>query len=207
LHALCDLPAPERPPHEYLNAPPDNVLSYYDGRRFKVAPYQRVTDVHLLFIRDVSVEHGLVFDPAPTDDAEAQRNALRAAIAADKIEFDPLAGAVIDHTRAAVWNAKRTDYDRTPVHGHFDALAALAIMWRHVFSVRNKSPFPPSHVGKSEADYHVTEQMKNSMSETARAVEKALTHDPRAPHGNGHAKPNGNGRVFVRSRNEGWRRR
>lgn len=123
LHRLASLSADERALQKWdAGLPPDGCSTYWDGRRFKQNPHSRVTDVDLRFVQDLSAEYGLIFDATAKDDADAQRNNLRDAIGSGKVEFHPEAGPVIEHIRNAIWNKKRTDYERHSVYGHFDCI-------------------------------------------------------------------------------------
>lgn len=123
--------------------PPPPTLSYWDGHFFRGNPVHRTTDVDVRLVQDLSIEYGLLFSPTAKDDAEAQRNALRNAHSDGKVVYLETAGPVIDHVKEAEWNEKRTDYERHPVFGHFDCLAALIYLWRNVS--RGRNPYPPQY--------------------------------------------------------------
>jgi hypothetical protein len=144
LHRMANTAGKERPPLAWRGKrPPDGVLTAWDGREFQQAPSERRTDVDLRLIQDLRSEYGIAFQNTAKDNAAAQLNALRDAIGAGLIEFSPAAGPVIEHVKGAIWNAKRTGYERSTVHGHYDALAALVYLWRNVR--RDQNPVAPAH--------------------------------------------------------------
>lgn len=131
---------------KFVQRPTSPQLStYFRDGKFHVNPAHRSTDVDPRMVQDMSIEYGLLFSPTAKDDAEAQRNVLRDAVHAGKVVFLKDAGPVIDHIQNAEWNEKRTDYERHPVYGHFDCLAALIYLFRNISMQAN--PNPPMHFG------------------------------------------------------------
>lgn len=128
----------------FTEKPPD-CESYWDGDKFCLQPAHRTTDVDVRMVQDLSIEYGLLFSPTAKDDEEAQRNVVRDAFLADRLGFAADAGPVIEHVRNAEWNEKRTDYERHPVFGHFDCLAALIYLMRNINKKHN--PAPPQWIG------------------------------------------------------------
>lgn len=126
------------------------LRSYRNGQ-YRDNPYLRVSDTDLRLIHDLHNEHGLAVCPvnkttgAKTELREAAVHSLRAAIGRGQVVIDPACTKLIAHLTSAHWNDKRTDYERSEVHGHFDCLDALVYMWRSV--VRNQNASPPSHHG------------------------------------------------------------
>jgi hypothetical protein len=116
----------------------------WDGSRYQQAPQYRVSDIELRLIRDLDSEYGMSFTPTTKEALEVMTNLVRDWVAAGRIVFEPNAGPVIDHVRVARWNKKRTEWDRHPVYGHFDCLAALIYAVRKVqTAVRHLNPNPP----------------------------------------------------------------
>lgn len=124
---------------------PADCASFWDGDKFVIQPYHRATDVDVRMVQDLSIEYGMLFSPTAKDDAEAQRNVVRDAFGAGKILIAEDAGPIIEHVKNAEWNEKRTDYERHPIYGHYDCLAALIYLYRNVS--RNVNPNPPQWVG------------------------------------------------------------
>ena len=149
------------------------ALTFWDGRKFKPNPYLRVSDTDARLIGDLADEHGISVVPTAKDDAEAQLYALRNAFRADKIEIWEDSGPLAAQLKAGAWNDKRTDWDRSEVHGHFDCIAALIYLWRNV--VRTLNPYPPQHVGKDPQAHHVSAfAAQKQKTQAAVAIERAF---------------------------------
>lgn len=107
-------------------------------------PYIRVGDTDAAGIRlyhDLSNDYGMEVMPTDkTDSKEARLSAVRDALANGKILLHPRCTKLISHMRAARWNKQRTDYERTPLHGHFDLVDALVYLWRVVAPGLNPNP-------------------------------------------------------------------
>jgi hypothetical protein len=116
---------------------PAGRFTYWDGAAIQQNPHMRVSDVDKRMIRNMSTEYGLAFAPTRKDEAEAQKNLLRDAIGAGSVLFLPTAGPVIKHVQNAIWNDRRTDWQRHPIHGHYDCLASLIYLHRNVSKDRN----------------------------------------------------------------------
>lgn len=131
--------------------PPD-TLTYWDDieRTFRPNPYLRVSDTAAQVILDMSVLYGLQFSPTAKDDAEAALNALRFAFQQNKIEIWDDSGPLIAQLRSCQWNDSRTDWQRSSVLGHGDAVAALMYLWRNLR--RHLNPNPPALIDLHPAD-------------------------------------------------------
>jgi hypothetical protein len=148
-------------------------LTYWNGTKFRANPFLRVSDTAAQVIADLSREHGITVSPTAKDDPEAQLYALRNAFMANKIEIWKDSGPLAAQLKAGTWNERRTDWERSEVHGHLDAIAALVYLWRNV--ARTYNPFPPEHVGKDPQRHHVTAQMRaREQSPAAKTFERAL---------------------------------
>lgn len=131
-----------------INAPAGFV--YWDGKDFRANPMQRVSDTEARLIGDLTVDYKIAVQNTLKDDKEAALYALRNAFRDGKVEIHPRCQKLISHVRTARWNEKRTDYERTPQHGHYDLLDALVYLWRMVQPIRNQDPFPPAHIDKQD---------------------------------------------------------
>jgi hypothetical protein len=125
-------------------------LSWWDGKEFRANPVQRVSDTETRLIGDLTVDYGIAVMNTLKDDKEAALYALRNAFRDDKIEIDPRCVKLISHVRTARWNDNRTDYERTPQHGHYDLLDMLVYLWRMFQPHRNHDPFPPAYVDAAD---------------------------------------------------------
>lgn len=61
----------------------------------------------------------------------------------EKVVFEPNAEEVLKASHYAVWNRARTEFNRSPVYGHYDALAALTYLIRNVDTITD--PVPGDH--------------------------------------------------------------
>jgi len=99
----------------------------------------RFTDVDLRLVEDMSILHGLHFIPTRKDNKEAQINFLRLCVAQKKIEINPKCVELIRQLGGAIWNNRRTSYERMDGFGHFDGVDSLIYFVRNVVK---KNPFP-----------------------------------------------------------------
>lgn len=125
-------------------------LTWWDGKEFRGNPLHRVSDTEARLIGDLTVDYGIQVMNTHKDDKEAALFALRNAFGSGKIEVNPRCVNLISHVRTARWNENRTDYERTPQHGHYDLLDALVYLWRMVQPIRNQNPTPPDFLDKNE---------------------------------------------------------
>ena len=99
----------------------------------------RYSDTDARMIEDLTRLNGLTFSPTRKDNKEAQINALRMAIAHKKIIIHPRCENLIRHLSGAIWNERKTEYERTERDGHFDGVDALIYWWR---SLNRNNPVP-----------------------------------------------------------------
>jgi hypothetical protein len=102
-------------------------------------PYMRLADGDLIVLQEMG-RYGCSVSPVRKDDLEVQVNQVRIDIAQKKLRIHPRAINVITHLKYAVWNKRRTQFERTLGHGHYDCLAALIYFLRQVN--RQENPFP-----------------------------------------------------------------
>lgn len=107
----------------------------------KHRPFARILDGEPRLRSDLSREDGISFAPANNVDPDAQFHKLNRDFADMKIEIDPAATAVIAHTQAA-HRGRNGKLARSDVHGHYDAMRALAYF--SVMAVRHVDPRPPA---------------------------------------------------------------
>jgi hypothetical protein len=100
------------------------------------APYLRVSDINYIAISELRQHsNGLLnFVNVKKDDKEAAINAMRVALAAEKILIHPRCKTVIQHCKNGKWSKNKTkaEFARSPDDGHYDALDALLYMFRSV---------------------------------------------------------------------------
>lgn len=159
--------------HFYDDVPEREPLRRWTGSRFAAQPYMRVSDTDLRLIADLNTEHGLVFTPAQKDDLDAAINALRLRVQAGKIVVHPRCTHTISHLDHGIWNKKRTAFAESGSHGHFDALAALVYLDRHV--QRRRNPVPPPDVFMSRATHHIPPEINQApRSQTGKVLEQVF---------------------------------
>lgn len=108
------------------------------------APYLRIADIELRLIADLHRLHGLSFAAADKRDSESAIAEMRRFVQQRLIVIDPRCTTLIRQLENATWNKKLTDMerDRSPqqLDGHYDLVAALKYLVRHINHVRN--PYP-----------------------------------------------------------------
>lgn len=120
-------------------------LTYYDGARQLPNPLLRVIDPEPAgqrIIVDMRTSYGLIFMPTDHTDADAALFALRDAFKNDRIEIWEDSGPCAGHLEAGSKNPENGKWDRHPLFGHFDCIAALRDLWRNV--KRDRDPYPPA---------------------------------------------------------------
>ena len=131
---------------------PNLQLAYWDRSRQRMAqnPLRRDTDTDLRLANDLANDAGIVFLQADkADSLEARLNSLRDGLLNDQVVVDPCCVQLISQLQACRWNKQRTDFQRTDLHGHFDLVATLAIMWRAY--QRGMNPNPPQSYELAQA--------------------------------------------------------
>lgn len=159
LHRMASVPMHDepRPPDRWRRFVPPEHFGFWDGHAYAQNPLSRVSDVDLRFIGDMWTDFGSNFSPTAKDDVRAQISAVRNAFGANEIEIWKSAGPVISHVKNAVKAESRNPraqgrgWQKHPVYGHYDCLAALIYWWRNVERVRN--PNPPAAALAGAADF------------------------------------------------------
>lgn len=102
-------------------------------------PRLRVSDVAPILLHDLASMHGLTFVPTDKDDRDAAIAAADVWVRQRKVQivpYDPATGLgcrfLPQQMRQATHNKHRTDFERTPEHGHFDLVASLVYLVRNV---------------------------------------------------------------------------
>lgn len=155
LHELAQIEPRKRPDPKVqwrMGYPPGLYVSW-GGSNFQTNPYIRTVDSDVAaarLIADLHLEYGMDFVSMKTEDKEAELNFTRDWFAAGKIIMLPGAGPVISHVKNALWNEKRTDWERSKDFGHFDCLAALRTLVRQIDVLRLRNPYPPHYVDKRD---------------------------------------------------------
>lgn len=109
-------------------------------------PVLRVSDVEKRLIVDLSERHQLRFVQAQKQDSLGAINLVRNMIQLRELEINPKCVHLIRQCENAIWNNKATDFARAgekSVDGHFDLVAALKYLCRHIN--RRKNPYPAGY--------------------------------------------------------------
>lgn len=102
--------------------------------------YMRISDNEPILLNDLAQLHNMIFIPTRKDEKEAAINDLRIKIRQKKILIHPRCKNLISQLKTAMWNKRRSSYERSDLHGHFDLVDCLLYMVRNVHW--NKNPFP-----------------------------------------------------------------
>ena len=106
----------------------------------------RVSDVDLILLHDLTTIHNLNFQPTAKDEKEAMVNELRLWVQRGRLIIDPSCTHLIRQLKTAVWNKRRTSFERTASDGHFDGVDALIYMIRNAPICENPYPALPETV-------------------------------------------------------------
>ncbi len=107
----------------------------YDQNRVR-----RIADNdNLILIQDLS-SLGKHWHPTDKDSLEAMVNELRLWFGRGAVEISPGCKLLIGTLRSALWNKHRTEFSRSKLYGHADALSALMYLVRNVNSSHNPIP-------------------------------------------------------------------
>lgn len=117
--------------------------------------HKRVSDIDLLLLNDMRALHSLYFIPTDKGKLEEMVNEVRIWVNQGKVIVSPNCKQLIGCLAYGVWNENRTDFDRVPAYGHFDALASFMYMVRNVD--RNINPIPANY-GKKIDDYWLPDE-------------------------------------------------
>lgn len=116
-------------------------------------PWLRVSDNNnLLLINDLSIKHKLHFMPTSKDSLDAMVNNARLWVKDGRVEVDPSCTQLTGCLRYGIWMESRRDFARSPVYGHFDALAAFIYLVRNINAVDNPVP---ANLGKSRHEHFI----------------------------------------------------
>ena len=105
------------------------------------AVYKRVADNNNpLLLLDLGNIHGLYFHATSKDELHAMVNEMRVWVANNRVEIDESCQYLLGSLRYGLWNEKRTEFARSKVLGHYDAVAALMYLIRNID--QNANPVP-----------------------------------------------------------------
>lgn len=93
----------------------------------------------MLAIADLHQRHGLTFLPTRKDDKQLAVDELDVMVRRGKLRIHPRCTNLIREMYSTVWNASRTEWERT-ADGHGDLLDALVYVLRNVRRHRDVRP-------------------------------------------------------------------
>lgn len=98
-----------------------------------VEPYKRVADNNNpLLLLDLGSIHNMFFHSTSKDNLHAMINNLREWIKHGRVEIHESCHFLIDSLKFGLWNERRTEFARSKVLGHYDAIAALMYLVRNI---------------------------------------------------------------------------
>lgn len=111
------------------------------GKSYTI-PYRRIADnSHPLLLNDLAVRPAnLVF--AATDKAKIHEmvGEVRVWTRLDRLRVHPRCKQLVGCLSSGIWNNQRTEFERSKVYGHYDALAALVYLIRNIDQYTNPIP-------------------------------------------------------------------
>jgi hypothetical protein len=112
------------------------------GKERKI--FLRIADnSHPLLVNDLAQLHDLPFVETDKEKLHEMVNLVKIWIGAGRVVVSPRCKQLLGCLRNGIWNEKRTEFDRSKVYGHFDALAALVYLIRNIDETFN--PIPAHH--------------------------------------------------------------
>jgi len=143
-------------------------------------PYQRVSDTDYLFINEISQQSKMLFKSeqwinfslAKKDNLEAAVNNVRVLIASKKIIIHPRCKTLIRHLNNVKWNKNKDKFARSSDGSHYDTVAALIYLARHIEF--RKNPYPANYdlnmVGLVVRDKESFEKRNNTDIDKLKAI-------------------------------------
>lgn len=98
-----------------------------------IEPYKRVADNNNpLLLLDLGSIHNMFFHSTSKDNLHAMINNLREWIKNGRVEIHESCHFLIDSLKYGLWNERRTEFARSKVLGHYDAIASLMYLVRNI---------------------------------------------------------------------------
>lgn len=121
-------------------------------------PYKRIADNNNpLLLLDLGAIHNMFFHSTSKDSLYAMVNQMRVWISAGRIEIDESCVYLVDSLKYGVWNEQRSEFARSKVLGHYDALATLMYLVRNIDEATNPIPLK---VGFDQVNFDQEEQLE-----------------------------------------------
>lgn len=138
--------------------------------------YLRVADSdNLQLINDLAILHQLPFVTTHKETLEAMVNLVRMWVKQDRVEIAPHCRLLIGCLKTGIWDERRKQFNRSPIYGHYDALAALVYLVRNIDTASNPIP---TLLNMSEANMYIPDHLKEAKRKNAHTLEKAIVNKP-----------------------------
>lgn len=143
-------------------------------------PYKRVSDIDYLFINEILNQSKLIlpqeqwisFGLAKKDNLEAAIHNVRVYLAAGKIIIHPRCTTLIRHLNNVKWNKSKDKFAKSLDGSHYDTVAALIYLVRHIES--NRNPYPAGYdinmSGLFVKDRESFEKKNNTQMDSLKAI-------------------------------------
>lgn len=106
--------------------------------------YRQIADNNNpLLVNDLNLKYGMPFMTTDKSKLVYMVNKVRVMFRQNRIEINPRCLKLLGSLRVAIWNERRTEFERSEIFGHFDWLAALIYGVRNVDEISN--PIPEFH--------------------------------------------------------------
>lgn len=137
---------------------------------FKPKVYKRIGDNNnLIILQDLSGIHGLSYVPTTKDELFAMVNEVRLWINSGRVIVKPKCKYIIGCLENGIWDKSKKEFGRSATYGHFDALAALCYLVRHIDVHTN--PIPRLY-GLDPQTHHIP--ISQEKSKNFQLLEKAI---------------------------------
>lgn len=107
--------------------------------------------------------------PTRKDSVEASINLVRTWFNADRLVIHPRCKHLIGTLKTALWNKQRTDFQRSPVYGHADAIMSLVYLIRNV----DQHTYPVPQTFQADLNNAIVFE-RRTLSEGAKALAQSF---------------------------------
>lgn len=107
-----------------------------------IKPYRRIADCsHPLLLNDLAARPaGIVFGATDKAKLHEMVGELRVWVRLGRLRVHPRCKQLLGCLESGIWNLQRTEFERSKVFGHYDALAALVYLVRNIDQYTNPIP-------------------------------------------------------------------
>jgi len=129
-------------------------------------PKSRVVDANPLAIADLNDTHRFGCHAPEKSDLQANVNRVRMDLSAETIIIHPRCINLINQIKYATWDKQRSKFSRSSEGGHWDLIAALIYLCKHID--RRSNPFPAGHGYHPFSDFGYPRERLNKAHEVFR---------------------------------------